>query len=119
MIEKKDSSDDSEFFTNLSNFSSSISNNIFKDKITTKSKNQELQTVSDNLNQMVDNLSNSFSQMLDYFERFQKNDFTVEIKGNQTEELKTMVDAINKLNVKISRMLLSSLKSGTQFKKKC
>jgi methyl-accepting chemotaxis protein len=55
--------------------------------------------------------------MLDYFERFQKNDFTVEIKGNQTEELKTMVDAINKLNVKISRMLLSSLKSGTQFKK--
>ena len=116
-IEKKDSSDDSEFFTNLSNFSSSISNNIFKDKITTKSKNQELQTVSDNLNQMVDNLSNSFSQMLDYFERFQKNDFTVEIKGNQTEELKTMVDAINKLNVKISRMLLSSLKSGTQFKK--
>ena len=117
VIEKKDSSDDSEFFTNLSNFSSSISNNIFKDKITTKSKNQELQTVSDNLNQMVDNLSNSFSQMLDYFERFQKNDFTVEIKGNQTEELKTMVDAINKLNVKISRMLLSSLKSGTQFKK--
>ena len=117
VIEKKDSSDDSEFFTNLSNFSSSISNNIFKEKITTKSKNQELQTVSDNLNQMVDNLSNSFSQMLDYFERFQKNDFTVEIKGNQTEELKTMVDAINKLNVKISRMLLSSLKSGTQFKK--
>ena len=116
-IEKKDSSDDSEFFTNLSNFSFSISNNIFKEKITTKSKNQELQTVSDNLNQMVDNLSNSFSQMLDYFERFQKNDFTVEIKGNQTEELKTMVDAINKLNVKISRMLLSSLKSGTQFKK--
>jgi methyl-accepting chemotaxis protein len=117
VIEKKDSSDDSEFFTNLSNFSFSISNNIFKEKITTKSKNQELQTVSDNLNQMVDNLSNSFSQMLDYFERFQKNDFTVEIKGNQTEELKTMVDAINKLNVKISRMLLSSLKSGTQFKK--
>ena len=115
-IEKKDSSDDSEFFTNLSNFSFSISNNIFKEKITTKSKNQELQTVSDNLNQMVDNLSNSFSQMLDYFERFQKNDFTVEIKGNQTEELKTMVDAINKLNVKISRMLLSSLKSGNMFK---
>ena len=116
-VEKKDSSDDSEFLADLNNFSSSISKNIFKDKIKSRSKNQELQIVSDNLNQMVDNLSSSFHQMLDYFEKFQKNDFTVEIKGNQTEELKTMVDAINKLNVKISRMLLSSLKSGTQFKK--
>ena len=116
-VEKKDSNDDSEFLADLNNFSSSISKNIFKDKIKSRSKNQELQIVSDNLNQMVDNLSSSFHQMLDYFERFQKNDFTVEIKGNQTEELKTMVDAINKLNVKISRMLLSSLKSGTQFKK--
>ena len=116
-VEKKDSNDDSEFLADLNNFSSSISKNIFKDKIKSRSKNQELQIVSDNLNQMVDNLSSSFHQMLDYFEKFQKNDFTVEIKGNQTEELKTMVDAINKLNVKISRMLLSSLKSGTQFKK--
>ena len=116
-LEKNHNNDEGEFLAELSNFSSSVSKNIFKDKIKSTSKNQELQTVSDNLNHMVDNLSNSFQQMLDYFERFQKNDFTVEIKGNQTEELKTMVDAINKLNVKISRMLLSSLKSGTQFKK--
>ena len=116
-IENKDNGDDSEFLTNLGNFSSSISKNIFKDKITIRSKNEELQMVSDNLNQTVENISAAFEQMLYFFEKYQKNDFTVEIKGNQTEELKTMVDAINKLNVKISRMLLSSLKSGTQFKK--
>ena len=54
--------------------------------------------------------------MLHFFEKYQKNDFTVEIKHNQSEELKTLMDAINKLNVKISRMLLSSLKSGNMFK---
>ena len=115
-IEKNNDNDD-EFFAELNNFSSQMSRNVFKEKIKVRSTKQELHNISDNLNQVIDNLSGSFAQILDYFERFQKNDFTVEIKGNQTEELKVMVDAINKLNVKISRMLLSSLKSGTQFKK--
>ena len=54
--------------------------------------------------------------MLYFFERYQKNDFTVEIKSNQAQELKTLIDAVNKLNIKISKMLLSSLKSGSMFK---
>jgi methyl-accepting chemotaxis protein len=113
-IEKVDNDD--EFFTELNNFSSSLSKSIFKEKIKVKSKNQEFQNISDNLNQTVENISSCFDQMLYFFEKYQKNDFTVEIKSNQSEELKTLTDAINKLNIKISRMLLSSLKSGTMFK---
>ena len=114
--EEKNDDSEKEFFTEFTHFSSEISKNIFKDKIKIKSKNQEFQNIADNLNKTVDNLSSSFEQMLHFFEKYQKNDFTVEIKHNQSEELKTLMDAINKLNVKISRMLLSSLKSGNMFK---
>ena len=114
-VEKVDDFEE-EFFSEFTHFSSEISKNIFKDKIKIKSKNQEFQNIADNLNKTVDNLSSSFEQMLHFFEKYQKNDFTVEIKHNQSEELKTLMDAINKLNVKISRMLLSSLKSGNMFK---
>ena len=114
--EEKIDDSEKEFFTEFTHFSSEISKNIFKDKIKIKSKNQEFQNIADNLNKTVDNLSSSFEQMLHFFEKYQKNDFTVEIKHNQSEELKTLMDAINKLNVKISRMLLSSLKSGNMFK---
>ena len=113
---EKDNKDD-EFIDELNNFSSSLSKSIFKEKIKVRSKNQEFQNISDNLNQTVENISTCFEQMLYFFEKYQKNDFTIEIKSNQSEELKTLIDAINKLNIKISRMLLSSLKSGTQFKK--
>ena len=118
IIEKTNLNDDfeDEFFTEINNFSSELSKNIFKGKIEVKSKNQDFQDIANNLNQMIDNLSSSFEQMLYFFERYQKNDFTVEIKSNQTQELKTLIDAINKLNVKISKMLLSSLKSGSMFK---
>ena len=112
---EKDNKDD-EFIAELNNFSSSLSKSIFKEKIKVRSKNQEFQNISDNLNQTVENISTCFEQMLYFFEKYQKNDFTIEIKSNQSEELKTLTDAINKLNIKISRMLLSSLKSGTMFK---
>mgnify|MGYP000356054716 FL=1 len=118
IIEEIDKNDDleNEFFTEINNFTLELSKNIFKGKIEAKSENQEFQNIANNLNQTVGNLSSSFEQMLYFFERYQKNDFTVEIKSNQTQELKTLIDAINKLNVKISKMLLSSLKSGSMFK---
>ena len=118
IIEEIDKNDDleNEFFTEINNFTLELSKNIFKGKIEAKSENQEFQNIANNLNQTVGNLSSSFEQMLYFFERYQKNDFTVEIKSNQAQELKTLIDAVNKLNVKISKMLLSSLKSGSMFK---
>ena len=118
IIEEIDKNDDleNEFFTEINNFTLELSKNIFKGRIEIKSKNQEFQNIANNLNQTVGNLSSSFEQMLYFFERYQKNDFTVEIKSNQAQELKTLIDAVNKLNIKISKMLLSSLKSGSMFK---
>ena len=114
-IDKNDNLED-EFFAEINNLTSELSKNIFKGKIEVKSENQEFQNIANNLNQTVDNLSSSFEHMLYFFERNQKNDFTVEIKSNQEQELKTLIDTVNKLNVKISKMLLSSLKSGSMFK---
>ena len=115
-IEKKDNSLEEKFLEDFNKVTFEISNNLFKSKIDSKTKNEDFQQIANNINKSVDNLSNSFEQMLDFFEKFQKNDFTVEIKNNQTEQLELLIHSVNKLNVKISKMLLSSLKSGTAFK---
>lgn len=103
--EKKDDLEE-DFIEELVTQSSLMSKNIFKNKINIKTKNQNFQTIADNINQTANNLSSSFDEMLQFFEKYQKNDFTAEIKNNKSEELQTLIEAINKLNVKISRMLL-------------
>ena len=105
-----------DFLNSLKNSTLQLSNSSFKTKIDYQTKNQELQSVANNINILVSNLSNSLDEILVYFEKFQKNDFTIQIQSQKSEDLKVLVDAINKLNVKISRMLLSSLKSGMAFK---
>ena len=105
-----------DFLDNLKNSTSQLSNSIFKTKVDVKTKNMQLQSVADDINQLSLNLSSSLDEILVYFEKFQKNDFTIQIQSQKSEDLKVLVDAVNKLNIKISRMLLSSLKSGTAFK---
>ena len=115
-IEKKDNFLENEFLEDLNKVSFEFSNNIFKSKIDSKTNNEDFKQIANNINKSIDNLSSSFEQILDFFEKFQKNDFTVEIKNNQTEQLELLIQSVNKLNVKISKMLLSSLKNGTSFK---
>ena len=115
-IEKKDNFLENEFLEDLNKVSFEFSNNIFKSKIDSKTNNEDFKQIANNINKSIDNLSSSFEQILDFFEKFQKNDFTVEIKNNQTEQLELLIQSVNKLNVKISKMLLSSLKNGTAFK---
>ena len=105
-----------DFLDNLKNSTSQLSNSIFKTKVDVKTKTMQLQSVADDINQLSLNLSSSLDEILVFFEKFNKNDFTVQIKNEKNEDLKVLVDAVNKLNIKISRMLLSSLKSGTAFK---
>ena len=113
---KEEDSLEEDFLNDLKNSTSQLSNSIFKTKVDVKTKNIQLQSVADNINQLSLNLSSSLDEILVFFEKFNKNDFTVQIKNEKSEDLKILVDAVNKLNIKISRMLLSSLKSGTAFK---
>ena len=61
-------------------------------------------------------LAKIFKEITHLFDKYQKNDFTVQIESKQNEELKILIDEVNKVNTKISKMLLSSLKSGHRFK---
>ena len=117
VVEEKKEFFEEDFLKEINSCSFEISKSKFNKKIVLNTKNIEFTSIANNLNETIDNLSYSFKEILSFFEKFQKNDFTTEIKNNQTEELKILIDAVNKLNVKISRMLLSSLKSGTAFKK--
>ena len=108
---------DEEFFDELLTVTNSSSQGLFNQRINIQTENEKIQQISNNINNTFENIQNMFSNVLSYLDKFQKNDFTQEIKNsNQTEEIKIFIEAINKLNIKISRMLLSSLKSGTKLK---
>jgi methyl-accepting chemotaxis protein len=95
----------------------SSANGDFRNQIKINSSNEKYQQIANNVNKTLSNMHLSLDTILLYLEKFQKNDFTVTLENHQSEDLKVLIEAINKLNIKISRMLLSSLKNGVKLKK--
>ena len=91
-------------------------NGDFKGQIKINSSNEKYQQIANNLNKTFGNIHSTITMILDYLDKYQKNDFTISLENKQSEELKLLIDAINKLNIKISRMLLSSLKNGVKLR---
>ena len=91
-------------------------NGDFKGQIKTNSSNEKYQQIADNLNKTFGNIHSTITMILNYLDKYQKNDFTVSLENKQSEELNLLIEAINKLNIKISRMLLSSLKNGVKLR---
>jgi len=92
------------------------SNGDFKNQIKSNSSNDKYQEISNNINKSFSNVNMTINQILNLLEKYQKNDFTVIIENKQSEDLKLLIEAINKLNTKISKMLLSSLKNGVKLR---
>ncbi len=91
-------------------------NGDFKGQIKTNSSNEKYQQIADNLNKTFGNIHSTITMILNYLDKYQKNDFTVSLENKQSQELNLLIEAINKLNIKISRMLLSSLKNGVKLR---
>ena len=116
IIEKSNINED-DFINDLKSFSSRVSNGIFNNtSINCNSKNNDFEIIKNNLNNTTNDLAKIFKEITYLFDKYQKNDFTVQIESKQNEELKILIDEVNKVNTKISKMLLSSLKSGHRFK---
>ena len=116
IIEKSNISED-DFINDLKSFSSRISSGMFNNtSINCNSKNNNFEIIKNNLNTTTNDLAKIFKEITYLFDKYQKNDFTVQIESKQNEELKILIDEVNKVNTKISKMLLSSLKSGHRFK---
>ena len=116
VIEKSNISED-DFINDLKSFSSRISSGMFNNtSINCNSKNNNFEIIKNNLNTTTNDLAKIFKEITYLFDKYQKNDFTVQIESKQNEELKILIDEVNKVNTKISKMLLSSLKSGHRFK---
>ena len=116
VIEKSNISED-DFINDLKSFSSRVSSGIFNNtSINCNSKNNNFEIIKNNLNTTTNDLAKIFKEITYLFDKYQKNDFTVQIESKQNEELKILIDEVNKVNTKISKMLLSSLKSGHRFK---
>jgi methyl-accepting chemotaxis protein len=84
-------------------------NNIFGKRIRLESKNKKYLQIAKNINITLENFQYTIDNILGYLDAYQKNDFTKSLANNATEEMRPLVEGINNLNIKISRMLLSSL----------
>ena len=91
-------------------------NNIFVKRIKLDSKNKKYLQIAENINITLENFQLTINNILEYLNDYQKNNFTKALKSDNAEELKPLIDGINNLNIKISRMLLSSLKSGIRLR---
>ena len=95
---------------------SNLSKGELGDRIKLHSENKKYQEISNNINSTLDNFQNTIKAILVFLDKYQKNDFTYSLKDNQLGDFKLLVDGINSLNIKISKMLLSSLKSGIRLR---
>jgi methyl-accepting chemotaxis protein len=92
-------------------------NNIFEKRVKIDSlDNKKYSQIAENINITLENFQYTINNILEYLNAYQKNNFTKSLQNNMTEEMKPLVEGINNLNIKISRMLLSSLKSGVKLK---
>ncbi len=98
---------------NVLNFSSAGN---FKNRVKINSSNEKYQEIATTLNKTLENVHTTINNILDYLNKYQNNDFRVTLENKESEDLKILIDAINDLNVKISRMLLSSLKNGVKLR---
>ena len=109
-------SQDDDILDEIISITNNSVNGDFKGQIKSNSSNEKYQQIANNLNKTFENIHSTITLILNYLEKYQKNDFTVSIENKQSEELNLLIEAINKLNIKISRMLLSSLKNGVKLR---
>ncbi len=91
-------------------------NGSFSNRVKTLAQNEKYNQLSSNINETLETIELTIKTILEFFQKFQKNDFTQIIENSKNNDLKELIESTNKLNVKISRMLLSSLKNGVKLK---
>ena len=95
VIEKSNISED-DFINDLKSFSSRISSGMFNNtSINCNSKNNNFEIIKNNLNTTTNDLAKIFKEITHLFDKYQKNDFTVQIESKQNEELKILIDEVN------------------------
>ncbi len=85
-------------------------------RVQSKTPNKNLIAISQYLNSLLNEFQETINDVLHVLNDFQKNDFSSQVKRKSDGEVALLIDGVNKLSVKISRMLLSSLKSGVKLK---
>ncbi len=91
------------------------SNGEYDIRITKNGSDEKLQLIANNINNTLDQFRKSIDSIKLFMEKYHQNDFTIQIENSYDNDLKEMVDEINQVNIKISKMLLSSLKNNTKL----
>ena len=84
----------------------------YDERISHNFEDKQIQEISNNINKTLDNFRKAIDSINDYMNNYNKNVFNIQIENNFNNDLKSMIDEINQVNVKISKMLLSSLKNN-------
>ena len=84
-------------------------------RIIKNTQNEKLQQIALNINSTLDKFRLTIDSVISFMDKYNKNDFTVQIQNHYNNDLKEMIEQINQVNIKISKMLLSSLKNNTNL----
>jgi methyl-accepting chemotaxis protein len=79
------------------------------------SSNEKLQKIATNINTTLNQFRETIDSIKNFMEKYNSNDFTIQIENKYNNDLKELIDEINQVNIKISKMLLSSLKNNTKL----
>ena len=84
----------------------------YNERIQQKFEDEKLQIIANNINKTLDDFKQTIDSIHNFMTNYNQNNFTVQIENNYDNDLKDMITEINQVNVKISQMLLSSLKNN-------
>ncbi len=106
---------DDEILNDLIDVTRQSSNGEYDVRVSRNSQNQKLQEISSNINTTLEQFRKTINSVVSFMDKYNKNDFTIQIENNYNNDLKDMIEQINHVNIKISKMLLSSLKNNIKL----
>ena len=109
---KNTKEEDDEILEEILNVTKLSSDGEYDTRIVKNTQNEKLQQISSNINSTLDKFRSTIDSVIFFMDKYNKNDFTIQIENHYNNDLKEMIEQINQVNIKISKMLLSSLKNN-------
>ncbi|MGA1933727.1 methyl-accepting chemotaxis protein [Arcobacter sp. YIC-464] len=106
-----------EIFDEIQKVTELSSQGEYDTRITNTSSNEKINIISKNINNTLDSFRKTIDSLNNFMDNYNNNNFTIQIENIYSNDLKDMIDEINQVNIKISQMLLSSLKNNTKLSK--
>ncbi len=111
-IVKDELESDKKVIEEVSTIVQKVSEGNLGGRISTKTKNPAVTTLTNELNTMMDVLQNNTQHIITILKDYEEKDFTKRVTLDSTADIKELVDGINSLGNAVSHMLSNNLNNG-------